>query len=173
MLLSPSQYVPSAVAAHLLGTIASDSDADALAFNSRGSLFEAFWQRKRQTHVHDDEDVRFSSDQSGLLTARATGEILSVQLRCWMMGMLIEDANVLISEHVLASDSGRRSRSFTKGFFWLRFARMWVSRKNRLLTSCSLDEQALFRRAQVRQILQHLYERECDRFSRAEVEAQY
>ncbi len=40
---------PSAVAAHLvlLGTIASDSDADALAFKFKGDPFsKAFWQRK-------------------------------------------------------------------------------------------------------------------------------
>lgn len=171
MLLSPSQYVLLQLPLHLvlLGTIASDSDADALAFNSRGSLFEAFWQRKRQAARARRRDVRFNDVISRIANSASDGQVLSVPVEMLDDGDLIEDANVLISEHVLASDSGRIA-FFHEDFFDYAFARMWVSRKESLVDFLLLDEQALFRRAQVRQILQHLYERECDRF-RAEVEA--
>jgi hypothetical protein len=84
-------------------------------------------------------------------------------------GDLIKDANVLVSENVLARDSGRIA-FFHEAFFDYAFARLWVSREESLVDFLIRDEQALFRRAQVRQILQHLYEREPDRF-RAESEA--
>ena len=171
MLLSPSQYVLLQLPLHLvlLGTIASDLDADALTFNSRGSLFEAFWQRKRQAARARRRDVRFNDVVSRIANSASDGQVLSVPVEILDDGDLIEDANVLISEHVLASDSGRIA-FFHEDFFDYAFARMWVSRNESLVDFLLHDEQALFRRAQVRQILQHLYERECDRF-RAEVEA--
>ena len=170
-LLSPSQCALLQLPLHLvlLGTIASNSDADALIFNSRGSLFEAFWQRKRQMARERRRDVRFSDVVSRIANSASDRQVLSVPVEVLDDGDLIEDANVLISEHVLASDSGRIA-FFHEDFFDYAFARMWVSRKESLVDFLLHDEQALFRRAQVRQILQHLYEREPDRF-RAESEA--
>lgn len=170
-LLSASQCVLLQLPLHLvlLGTIASDLDAGALTFNSRGSLFEAFWQRKRQTARARRPDVRFNDVVSRIANSASDGQVLSVPVEMLDDGDLIEDANVLISEHVLASDSGRIA-FFHEDFFDYAFARMWVSRKESLVEFLLHDEQALFRRAQVRQILQHLYERERDRFC-AEVEA--
>lgn len=170
-LLSPSQCALLQLPLHLvlLGTIASDLNADALTFNSRGSLFEAFWQRKRQTARARRRDVRFNDVVSRIANSASDGQVLSVPVEVLDDGDLIEDANVLISEHVLASDSGRIA-FFHEDFFDYAFARMWVSRKESLVDFLLHDEQALFRRAQVRQILQHLYEREHYRFH-AEVEA--
>lgn len=170
-LLSPSQCVLLQLPLHLvlLGTIASNLDVDALTFNSRGSLFEAFWQRKRQMARARRRDVRFSDVVSRIANSASDRQVLSVPVEVLDDGDLIEDANVLISEHVLASDSGRIA-FFHEDFFDYAFARMWVSRKESLVDFLLHDEQALFRRAQVRQILQHLYEREPDRF-RAESEA--
>ena len=170
-LLSPSQCALLQLPLHLvlLGTIASNSDADALTFNSRGSLFEAFWQRKRQMARERRRDVRFSDVVSRIANSASDRQVLSVPVEVLDDGDLIEDANVLISEHVLASDSGRIA-FFHEDFFDYAFARMWVFRKESLVDFLLHDEQALFRRAQVRQILQYLYEREPDRF-RAESEA--
>ena len=170
-LLSPSQSVLLQLPLHLmlLGTIASNLDAAALTFDSRGSLFEAFWQRKRQMARARRRDVRFSDVVSRIANSASDRQVLSVPVEVLDDGDLIEDANVLISEHVLASDSGRIA-FFHEDFFDYAFARMWVSRKESLVDFLLHDEQALFRRAQVRQILQYLYERERYRFH-AEVEA--
>ena len=106
---------------------------------------------------------------SRIANAASERQVLSVPVEMLDDGDLIEDANVLVSEHVLARDSGRIA-FFHEAFFDYAFARLWVSREESLVDFLLHDEQALFRRAQVRQILQHLYEREPDRF-RTESEA--
>lgn len=167
--LSQSQRVLLQTPLHLvlLGTISSETDA--LTFQSRGSLFEAFWDRKRQTACARRQGVRFNEVVSRIANAASERQVLSVPVEMLDDGDLIEDANVLVSEHVFARDSGRIA-FFHEAFFDYAFARLWVSREESLVDFLIRDEQALFRRAQVRQILQHLYEREPDRF-RAESEA--
>lgn len=167
--LSQSQCVLLRTPLHLvlLGTISSETNA--LTFQSRGSLFEAFWDRKRQMACARRQSVRFNEVVSRIANAASERQVLSVPVEMLDDGDLIEDANVLVSEHVLARDSGRIA-FFHEAFFDYAFARLWVSREESLVDFLIRDEQALFRRAQVRQILQHLYEREPDRF-RAESKA--
>jgi hypothetical protein len=167
--LSPSQRVLLQTPLHLvlLQTIASQGDA--LAFQSKGSLFEAFWERKRQSARARRQTVRFNDVVSRIANAVSDRQVLSVPIEILDDGDLIEDANVLVSEHVLARD-GDRIAFFHETFFDYAFARQWVSRAESLVDFLLRDEQELFRRAQVRQILQHLYEREPDRFC-AEAEA--
>lgn len=151
----------------LLNTIAGQQGA--LAFQSRGSLFEAYWDRKRQTARTRRADVRFNDVVSRIANAASDRQTLSIPIEILDDGDLIEDANVLVSEHVLARD-GNRIAFFHETFFDYAFARQWVSRSESLVDFLLRDEQELFRRAQVRQILQHLYEREPERF-RIEVAA--
>lgn len=167
--LSQSQCVLLRTPLHLvlLGTISSETNA--LTFQSRGSLFEAFWDHKRKTARARRQSVKFNEVVSRIANAASERQVLSVPVEMLDDGDLIEDANVLVSEHVLARDSGRIA-FFHEAFFDYAFARLWVSREESLVDFLIRDEQALFRRAQVRQILQHLYEREPDRF-RAESEA--
>lgn len=167
--LSSSQHVLLQTPLHLvlLQTIASQGDA--LAFQSRGSLFEAFWERKRQAARARRQNVRFNDVVSRIANAASDRQVLFVPIEMLDDGDLIEDANVLVSEHVLARD-GDRIAFFHETFFDYAFARQWVSRGESLVDFLLRDEQELFRRAQVRQILQHLYEREPGRF-RAEAEA--
>lgn len=151
----------------LLQTIASQGDA--LAFHSKGSLFEAFWERKRQAARVRRQNVRFNDVVSRIANAASDRQLLSVPIEILDEGDLIEDANVLVSERVLARD-GDRIAFFHETFFDYAFARQWLSRAESLVDFLLRDEQELFRRAQIRQILQHLNEREPDRF-RAEAEA--
>lgn len=171
--LDPAQLIPSQclllrTPLHLvlLGTIS--SEVDALAFCSRRFLFEAFWEHKRQTVRVRRKGIRFNEVVSRIANAASERQALSVPVEMLDDGDLIEDANVLISEHVLVRDGGRIA-FFHEAFFDYAFARQWVSRAESLVGFLLSDEQALFRRAQVRQILEHLYEREHDRF-RAETE---
>lgn len=151
----------------LLGIIS--READALAFNSKGSLFEAFWEHKRRAARARRRDVRFNDVVSRIANTASERQVLSVPVEMLDDGDLIEDAEVLISENVLARDRGRIA-FFHEEFFDYAFARLWVSREESLVDFLGHDEQALFRRAQVRQILQHLYERDPDHF-RVESEA--
>lgn len=68
---------------------------------------------------------------------------------------LAGDADVLASEHVLVRD-GQQLAFFHETFFDYVFARRWVGRGQTLVEFLVADEQELFRRAQVRQILTHL-----------------
>ncbi|WP_246778173.1 hypothetical protein [Buchananella hordeovulneris] len=167
--LSPSQRVLLQTPLHLVLLQTISSQPEALAFQSKGSLFEAFWERKRQTARARRQDVRFNEVVSRIANAASDRQMLSVPIEILDDGDLIEDANVLVSEQVLARDNGRIA-FFHEAFFDYAFARLWVSRAESLVEFLCRGEQALFRRAQVRQILQHLYEREPERF-RAEVEA--
>ncbi|MFC8304843.1 hypothetical protein ACFUCV_14300 [Specibacter sp. NPDC057265] len=145
----------------LLQTIAGLGGA--LTFQSKGSLFEAYWERKRQTSRVRRPNVQFNEVLSRVANAASDRQMLSVPVEILDNGDLIEDANVLVSEHVLARD-GDRIAFFHETFFDYAFARQWVSRSESLVDFLRRDEQELFRRAQVRQILQHLYEREPERF---------
>ncbi|ONI74141.1 hypothetical protein BWI15_12295 [Kribbella sp. ALI-6-A] len=145
----------------LLSTIADQGDA--LAFQSRGSLFAAFWERKRQAVKARRAEVRFNDVIARVANGASDRQTLSAPVELLDEGDLVDDANVLVSEHVLARD-GDRIAFFHETFFDYAFARQWVSRNESLCEFLLRDEQELFRRAQVRQILQHLHEREPERF---------
>lgn len=145
----------------LLSSIASQDKA--LGFHSRGSLFENYWERKRQMVRAKRASLRFNEVLSRVANAASDRKALSVPIEVLDEDELIEDANVLVSEHVLARDGGRIA-FFHETFFDYAFARQWVSRSESLMGFLLRDEQELFRRSQVRQILQHLYEREPERF---------
>ena len=137
------------------------SQPDALAFRSRGSLFEAFWNRKRQTI--QERNVRFNEVVERVATAASDRQTLSLPIEVLDAGELTKDAHILISEHVLAEDGGRVA-FFHEAFFDYAFARQWVLGSDSLVEFLCRQEQELFRRAQVRQILQYLHERDHDRF---------
>lgn len=143
----------------LLSGVALQSDA--LAFRSRGALFEAFWNRKRQ--MLQERNVRFNEVVERIATAASDRQTLSVPIEVLDAGELTKDANILISEHVLAEDGGRVA-FFHEAFFDYAFARQWVLGSESLVEFLCRQEQELFRRAQVRQILQYLHERDHDRF---------
>lgn len=161
--LNPSQLALLQTPLHLVLLQTISTQADALAFHSRGSLFEAFWERKRQAVRSRRVNVRFNDVVSRIANAASDLQALSVPIEILDDEDLIEDANVLVSEHLLAQDGGRIA-FFHETFFDYAFARLWVSRGESLVDFLLRDEQALFRRAQVRQVLQHLYERAPDRF---------
>lgn len=151
----------------LLETVASQPGA--LNFTSRGSLFEAFWQRKRQTINDYRPEVRFNDVLARIANTASDQQALSVAIEILDPDDYIRDAQVLASEQVLAID-GDRVSFFHETFFDYTFARQWLSRQQSMVEFLGAQEQELFRRAQVRQILELLREREPARF-RTEVEA--
>ncbi|WP_369374496.1 hypothetical protein AB1046_09060 [Promicromonospora sp. Populi] len=151
----------------LLETVASQPGA--LNFTSRGSLFEAFWQRKRQTINDYRPEVRFNDVLARIANTASDQQTLSVSIDILDADDYISDAHVLASEQVLAID-GDRVSFFHETFFDYTFARQWLSRQQSMVEFLCAQEQELFRRAQVRQILELLRERDPARF-RTEVGA--
>ena len=151
----------------LLETIAGQPGA--LNFTSRGSLFEAFWQRKQQTVEERRPGTLFNDVLARIANAASDSRTLSVPVELLDPGDFIKHARVLASEQVIAIEDDRVS-FFHETFFDFTFARQWLSRQQSMVDFLCAQEQELFRRAQVRQILELLRERDPDRF-RAEVEA--
>ncbi len=151
----------------LLETIAGQPGA--LNFTSRGSLFEAFWQRKQQTVEERRPGTLFNDVLARIANAASDSRTLSVPVELLDAGDFIKHARVLASEQVIAIADNQVS-FFHETFFDFTFARQWLSRQQSMVEFLRAQEQELFRRAQVRQILELLHERNPDRF-RAEVEA--
>ena len=151
----------------LLETIADQPGA--LNFTSRGSLFEAFWQRKEQTSEERRPGTLFNDVLARIANTASDQQTLSVSVEILGPGDFIKHARVLASEQVIAIEDDRVS-FFHETFFDFTFARQWLSRHQSMVEFLCAQEQELFRRAQVRQILELLRERDPDRF-RTEVEA--
>lgn len=151
----------------LLETIADQPGA--LNFTSRGSLFEAFWRRKEQTSEARRPGTLFNDVLARIANTASDQQTLSVPVEILGPGDFIKHARVLASEQVIAIEDDRVS-FFHETFFDFTFARQWLSRQQSMVEFLCAQEQELFRRAQVRQILELLRERDPDRF-RTEVEA--
>jgi hypothetical protein len=73
------------------------------------------------------------------------------------------DAEIMISENILIQENNN-IRFFHETFFDYAFARRFIAREQNLLSFLREDEQHLFKRAQVRQILHHQREIDFDQY---------
>jgi acyl-CoA thioesterase FadM len=144
----------------LLHAIA-DQD-DALGFSTSKDLLDAYWERKRrdcttrrQTSFGETIDVlvNYMSEHQRLAAPEAILDVPG----------LLEDADVLASEHVLVRVD-HKINFFHEAFFDYAFARLWIVRGESLVEFLRAGEQELFRRAQVRQVLTHLRDDDPERF---------
>jgi hypothetical protein len=144
------------------------SNDDALSFESLDALFDDFWSRKRERAALSRPALRFNEVVSRVVNAMSDRLTLSIPVEVLDDGELIKDAHVLASEHLLAI-SDNRVGFFHEAFFDYAFARLWMARTDSMVNFLTASEQELFRRAQVRQVLQYLSARDVQRF-RAEVD---
>lgn len=136
---------------------------NALKFTTRGSLFDAFWDRKRQTIKDKYSGTLFNDTLARVANELSNRQTLSVSKETLDSGDYINHAEVLASEQILVIDNGHIS-FFHEIFFDYTFARQWQSQEKSLVDFLCSQEQGLFRRAQVRQILEMLRERDIERF---------
>lgn len=138
---------------NLLSEVASDTQADALHFETAKDLYDKFWRRK-QALVRErlGRDVRWVQVVDALCDHMNERQALSAPAS--VLDEYEADAGAMVSEHVLTLDGGRYS-FFHESFFDYAFARRFAARGLRLLPFLLSGEQHLFRRAQVRQILLH------------------
>ncbi len=150
----------------LLASVA--DEADALSFRTIDNLFDAFWDRKLIDCVRRREGTRFTEVIDAVANAMSVRQRLSVNVSVLDRDNLSVDAAVLVSEHVLTRD-GRQFAFFHEAFFGYVFARAWMRQAQSIVAFLLGGEQELFRRAQVRQILNYLRGPDPERFV-AEVE---
>lgn len=149
----------------LLAEIAEDKAIDVLNFQTAKELYDQFWKRKNDkirerlghpvqwTKVIDILCDHINSEQQQSLSAPEK-EVDEVQY----------DAKAMASEHILVWQ-GNRISFFHDSFFDYAFARRFASRGQDLLSFLGKrEEQHLFRRAQVRQILIHEREDNFDNY---------
>lgn len=137
----------------LLAEISQDSDIDSIDFETTKDLYDKFWERKqRLLHQRLGDSSRWvdvifslSNHMSQHQALIAPASILD------RYGVLPE---AMASEHILLKD-GTKYAFFHQGFFDYAFARNFCAQGYELLPFLKMDEQHLFRRAQVRQILLH------------------
>ncbi|WAL98672.1 hypothetical protein [Streptomyces sp. Je 1-369] len=151
----------------LLAEVAEQEDA--LSFHTNRQLFDAFWETKRKECMRGRPSVRFHEAVSAVVTAMSARQRLSVPLSVLDTDHLSVSRDVLVSEHVCVRD-GRQLAFFHESFFDYAFAREWLRRDESLVTFLTGGEQELFRRGQVRQVLDHLRDQDPERFVE-EVEA--
>jgi hypothetical protein len=143
---------------------ATADQTDALSFASPRDLLERYWDRKRRNCLQRREPPpRFNDVIGRLVDAMSDQQRLAVSVRVLDHNDLADDAQVLESEHVLVRD-GRNYAFFHESFFDYAFARRWESRNLTLVDFLLEREQELFRRGQVRQVLNHLHDDDPDRF---------
>ncbi len=143
----------------LLAEVAEAADVHALTFTTAKDLYDKFWTRKQDlVSARLEREVEWSKVIDTLCDYMNEDQVLAVPKE--ELDYDSRDARAMVSEHVLRFADDKYS-FFHESFFDYAFARRFASRKVRLLPFLLADEQHLFRRAQVRQIL--LHERESDR----------
>ncbi|MEG4917439.1 hypothetical protein [Microcoleus sp. B7-D4] len=143
----------------LLAEVAEGSKPHVLNFRTAKDLYDKFWDDKK-----DSIDARGNSENwtdviYTLCDYMSKKQRLSApKARVDAYG---KTAELMASEHILVSD-GQQYSFFHEGFFDYAFARRFAGKDEELLNFLgSGEQQHLFRRAQVRQIL--VYERDAER----------
>ncbi|MFI9250019.1 NACHT domain-containing protein [Streptomyces sp. NPDC053069] len=151
----------------LLAQVAGQEEA--LSFCTTRQLFDAFWDTKRKECVRRRPDARFHEAVSAVVAAMSARQRLFVPPSVLDADHLAPTGDVLVSEQVCVRD-GRQLAFFHESFFDYAFARDWLRRDESLVAFLTGGEQELFRRGQVRQVLDHLRDLDPERFTE-EVEA--
>ncbi|MGQ7753632.1 hypothetical protein ACUN29_35000 [Streptomyces sp. WC2508] len=150
----------------LLAQVADQEEA--LSFHTTRQLFDAFWDTKQEECARRPS-VRFHDAVSVVVAAMNARQRLSVPHNVLDTDDLAASRKVLESEHVFVRD-GRQLAFFHESFFDYAFAREWLRREESLVAFLTGGEQELFRRGQLRQVLDHLRDLDPERFVE-EVEA--
>ncbi|NET16110.1 MAG: ATP-binding protein, partial [Okeania sp. SIO1H6] len=139
----------------LLAETIEDKTIDILSFKTAKDLFDLFCQRKRDKLR---ERLGYSIQKEWKQVIDALSEYMSEQQTLSAPKTTVrgfeDTVNFMVSEHILTIDNKRIS-FFHESFFDYAFADNFSASGTNLLSFLTSDEQHLFRRAQVRQILLH------------------
>ena len=147
----------------LLSEISEDATVDALSFETVQDLYDRFWKYKQQVLEHE----RLHRPAQWTKVIYALCDYMHQHQRLTSPEVIVEewgiDADAMASENVLVRD-GHQFAFFHEGFFDYCYARRFAGNGQNLLDLLLSDEQHLFRRAQIRQILLYLREVHFDRY---------
>jgi hypothetical protein len=143
----------------LLAEVAEGSKANVLNFSTAKDIYDKFWDDKKDSIHARGNSEHWTDVIYTLCDYMSKNQTLSApKARVDRYG---KTAELMASEHILVSD-GQQYSFFHEGFFDYAFARRFAGKDEELLNFLgSGEQQHLFRRAQVRQIL--VYERDAER----------
>ena len=146
----------------LLSELVADAEIRRLNFETAQDLYERFWAHKQQVlRERVGQSVQWTPVVYGLCDYMHEHQILSAP--AFVVEQWGSDTSAMVSENVLILENNRLS-FFHEGFFDYAFARRFAGSPQSLLDLLVSDEQPLFRRAQVRQILLYLRDTDFDRY---------
>lgn len=147
----------------LLSELTADEHIRALNFVKGQDLYERFWHYKQWVIERErlGRPVRWTNVIYALSDYMHQHQTLSAPEA--VVDEWSNDADAMTSENVLVCD-GKQYSFFHEGFFDYVYARRFAGGSQKLLTLLLGDEQHLFRRAQVRQILLYMREAEFARY---------
>ncbi|GAB1543373.1 hypothetical protein NUACC21_60470 [Scytonema sp. NUACC21] len=149
----------------LLAEIAKDSSIDVLNFQTAKELYDQFWKYKKSKLLERlGRSVQWTQVIDALCDYMNGQQQQSLSAPERVVDEFADDANAMASEHILTWE-GKRISFFHETFFDYAFARRFAARGQKLLPFLGRREQQhLFRRAQVRQILLHEREEDFDQY---------
>lgn len=140
----------------LLAEISQDATINNLNFETANDLFDKFWEFK-QTKLYGDEKtkhlVQWNKVIDKICDNISTKLNQTLSISKYLLDDYLIDVRIMISENVLIQEQDK-IKFFHESFFDYAFARRFTAREKQLLSFLREDEQHLFKRAQVRQILQ-------------------
>jgi len=137
----------------LLAEVSQDKDIDAIDFKTTKDLYDKFWDRKQKLlYQHRGDLSRWADVIYTLSKYMSEHQVLIAPASILDKYDSLPEA--MASEHILIKDNNRYA-FFHQGFLDYAFARNFCADGNKLVPFLKGDEQHLFRRAQVRQILLH------------------
>lgn len=149
----------------LLEGIAGGSERQVVTFRDAADLFEQYWdQRPRLICTRTGRLVAWVNIIEALVTFMSDAQTLDAPRD--VVDEYASDATLLVSEGVLQESKDRRYSFFHESFFDYAFARLFARHGKDLVQFLLDDEQRLFRRAQVRQVLRHERATRADRHLR-------
>ena len=140
----------------LLSELNGIEEIQGLNFQTAQDLYASFWKYKQQViGRRNGRPVQWIEVLETLCDYMHEQQVLAAPEA--LLDKWKSDADAMASEHVLVLDD-KRYAFFHEGFFDYAYARLFAASNQGLLELLTGDEQGLFRRAQVRQILVYLRE---------------
>ncbi len=138
---------------NLLGEISLDHEIDAIGFKTSKDLYDLFWDRKGRL-LRDRVDGSSRWTEIIFCLCDYMSEHQTLFAPAVVLDKFTGLLDAMVSEHILIKDDNKYA-FFHQAFFDYAFARHFCAQDQGLMPFLQEDEQHLFRRAQVRQILLH------------------
>ena len=136
----------------LLAESLSENPEESMGFQTATDLYDRFWDEKRSSLRERIDPTRMQQLIDLIIDDMARRQALFVPVG--LLDGYNSEVAVLVSENILVRD-GSSVSFFHEGFFDYIFARWFVSTDLDLVDYISEQEQSLFVRSQVRQVLLH------------------